>query len=485
MNLAILIGVDKYDMPNKDLPGCKNDVLLMNELLVNMETFGDIVLINSNEDSKEVKDKILNKIAEYKNNKTSIEQFFFYFTGHGTIYENELYYALKDFDSRKLKQSSLENSELDAWIRDLNPQTTIKVIDACHSGKQYIKNMEDANLQMKKVIKSINNCYFFSSSKSDQVSYGGSAYSEFTYSFVEAILKSKEGDIRYKEIADYISDYFPKEGPQTPYFVTQSDYTEVFGKVSKELKVKVNSLIESFKKGSDYSKNKTNNILLDAIKADAEKYCTEEEMMNILSKLSENIKKYKGDDKEFEDLYRLNIESKEIPEGLDLSAIGRWLEENNNYFAKPTYRKEEYTELEKVKKKGAIGIENIIFRSPWDKFNYEEKEVVKYRNVVSGFELTQEVEYECIKINYLPKYPNLNKFCTYIFFVFSKKDIVLFICNLSFKEVNWKNYKTKLDNDWNIEIIEAKKEEQLYKYISDYINSKCKNIKKDIIKSLK
>ena len=33
MNIAILIGVDSYNIPGNDLPGCVNDVSLMYELI--------------------------------------------------------------------------------------------------------------------------------------------------------------------------------------------------------------------------------------------------------------------------------------------------------------------------------------------------------------------------------------------------------------------------------------------------------------------
>ena len=73
---------------------------------------------------------ILKIFLEKYNEQDSIEDFFFYFTGHGQCDEDEFYYLLSDFSFSELKQTSLENSELDNWIRNLNPKTTIKVVDA-------------------------------------------------------------------------------------------------------------------------------------------------------------------------------------------------------------------------------------------------------------------------------------------------------------------------------------------------------------------
>ena len=59
MNIAILIGVDSYNIPGNDLPGCVNDVSLMYELIKNLNKFEDILLINKNESTKTTKDKII------------------------------------------------------------------------------------------------------------------------------------------------------------------------------------------------------------------------------------------------------------------------------------------------------------------------------------------------------------------------------------------------------------------------------------------
>lgn len=490
-NIAILVGVDKYDSQT-DLPSCKNDVLLMSELLMNMGTFkeADILIINNNEESKEVKDKILKKITSYKESKTSINQLFFYFSGHGMFYENEFYYILKNFDFRKIKQSSLENLELDTWIRDLNPKTTVKVVDACQSGKPYIKNTKQSEFRIEQTPKSINDCYFFSSSKIDQSSYADCLYSDFTYSFVEAILSSEDGEIRYKEIADYISDYFATNTKQKPYFITQSDYREVFGKVSKDLKDKINKLLESFNENSTLDNKSTNNqSLIDEVIANASKYCTKDEILDVFNKLNEILIKYKIEDEEFSKLYDVMISTKnrnEIPHTIDLRPIGRWIADNDdNYFAKPKYTKQSYTEIQQVERNSPAEI-NQLFKNPLARFSkYQEKEVTKYKNVISGFELTENVGYDFIQVNYNPKYPNLERLCSYMFFIFSKKSIVLFIIDARLKEYRWGQYSLELNGEYNVSEIDIKNEDLILEYIIRYINEKAKNIKSDISKKLK
>lgn len=485
MNVAILIGVDIYDIPNNNLPGCKNDVLLMNKLLSNMDKFEDILVISDNADGKVVKDKILQLVKKYKDKGSSIDDLFFYFTGHGAIYENEFYYLLKDYAPNKIKQTSLENSELDTWIRDLNPKTTIKVIDACYSGKQYIKSIDNPNLIMKNSLKSINNCYFMSSSKSSQTSGANEIYSYFTHSFINAVLNSPNGSIRYKEIMDYISDDFSNQDKQTPYFVCQADYTDIFGTVTDELKTKITTLFKSLiSEYTSYNEAKTSTKLVDLIKADAEMYCTESEMMETFNHLKVALEKYELDNDDLKDLYNIQIEFlEEYPSGLDLSFIGTWLENDNNYFAEPIYRKEKYTTVEKVKKNYS-GI-NAIIQSPFSQYNYEDKKVTKFRDIVSSFKLTQSVPYKCISISYIPKYLNLKRFSTYTFFVFSKKYILFFTCDITFKETNWKETSIEFDNTWDMREIVAKNKDMIVEYINKIMNSREERIIKHLVKEFK
>lgn len=84
------------------------------------------------------------------------------------------------------------------------------------------------------------------------------------------------------------------------------------------------------------------------------------------------------------------------------------------FFLQPTYKKESYKETIKVKKTDPYSILSSLGRNL-----YEDKEVTKYRNVITGFELTQDVPYNCVKISYIPKYENLKYYSTFItFYIF-------------------------------------------------------------------
>ena len=477
MNLAILIGVDTYTLPGNNLPGCVNDIKIMSELLKNLNKFDDILILNKNESSKAVKDKILKFIIKHSVEGNSIDDFLFYFTGHGKFDENEFYYILSDYSENKIKQTSLENSELDTWIRKLSPKTTIKIVDACYSGAQYIKDINSVKTVLDKTKKQINDCYFMYSSKSNQTSMQTDLISFFTLSFVNAVLNSNVGELRYKEIMDYISDSFAKIDGQTPYFVTQGDFTNVFGSITDELKSKLQETYNSFSSNLEDNDNKNvHTNLIDLIKSDADNYCTKDEMLSNLDKIKNVIENYTIKNPEFKELYNIkpNFLSTH-PHELNTVGLGTWLNKNDTFFAKPTYTEESYTEIVQVRRKNPL---SSILGLGYD--DREDKEVTKQREVISGFELTQDVPYESIEISCVPNYINLKSYSAFILFAFSKRDIVFFRYTSHYKELNWDKSELNLDNKWKISTLPAKDFNNIESFINDVMESLESNILDDL-----
>ena len=325
MNIAILIGVDSYNIPRNNLPGCINDINLMSELVKNLNKFDDILILNENLNTKATKNKILEFLKKYDNNEKIIDDFFFYFTGHGKSDENDFYYLLSDCSFDKLKQTSLENSELDTWIRKLNPKTTIKVVDACYSGMPYLKDINPIKNTLDKTVKQINNCYFMYSSQFNQTSQQ-SEISFFTSSFLNCILNSDNGNLRYKEIIDYISDDFKNNEYQTPYFVAQGDYTEIFGNITDDLKNKIISVYNSFSNNKPKETQENETSLIDLIQKDAEKYCTEDEMEKNILGIQKLLENYKICDSDINEIFNYKCEfSSNYPNEIDIIPIGNWI----------------------------------------------------------------------------------------------------------------------------------------------------------------
>lgn len=240
MNLAIILSVSEYTDSMNNLPGCKKDADCINNIITKTSKFDEILFINDKLSSGKVKEKLTTFISEHKNKR--IDELFFYYTGHGEFKNNEFYYLLSDYNQIKKNQTSLQNEEVDSLFRTLNPDIVVKVIDACQSGKAYIKEAGAITKYFQKTINRFNRCYFLNSSLKDQSSFQTEVISDFTLSFINSIKEHDTNEIRYKDIIDFISDVFEKNTLQTPFFVVQADYTEKFCVINKTLKEYLNSL---------------------------------------------------------------------------------------------------------------------------------------------------------------------------------------------------------------------------------------------------
>ncbi len=196
MKIALLIGVDSYTNGVSDLPACKKDVDSMKSIIHATKLFEKILVINNDCNGENVKKQITDFVEKLMDSE--IEELFFYFTGHGEYYNNEFYYILSDFNEQRRKQTTLENEEIDQWIRSLNPKLTIKVVDACNSGTSYIKNETAISDYLEKSKNKFNNCYFMFSSSQTQYSYQDNELSHFTRSFLASLFKKNDEKIRYK-----------------------------------------------------------------------------------------------------------------------------------------------------------------------------------------------------------------------------------------------------------------------------------------------
>lgn len=265
MNLAIILSVSEYTDSINNLPGCKKDADCINNIITKTSKFDEILFINDKLSSGKVKEKLTTFISEHKNKR--IDELFFYYTGHGEFKNNEFYYLLSDYNQIKKNQTSLQNEEVDSLFRTLNPDIVVKVIDACQSGKAYIKEAGAITKYFQKTINRFNRCYFLNSSLKDQSSFQTEVISDFTLSFINSIKEHDTNEIRYKDIIDFISDVFEKNTLQTPFFVVQADYTEKFCVINKTLKEYLNNLDTTFFDETEEKEVETS--LLDKIKKQA------------------------------------------------------------------------------------------------------------------------------------------------------------------------------------------------------------------------
>jgi len=295
MNIAIVIGTSQYETLQQ-LPSCKKDATIFYNILTKSSKYDDILLLMENTTSLYIKEKIIDFIQKYKN--SNIEEFIIYFSGHGSFDGKEFYYLCSDYNSTKIKQTSLENKELDNYIRLLNPTLTVKVVDSCESGVHYIKDTNNFNDYLQKNQQNFNNCYFLYSSQNNQSSYADSNLSFFTKVLIESIINLKTENIRYKDIIDYISDSFSNDQEQKPLFIAQAEFTEKFIHITFNQKEKLKQELEEVIIKTEVIKNNEKS-LLELVQNDSKNYLDKDKIILILNEIKNKINDFQFNNDDF------------------------------------------------------------------------------------------------------------------------------------------------------------------------------------------
>ncbi len=452
MNLAIIIAVSSYSNTINNLPGCKNDAEAINQIIRKTGKYEAILYVNDNETSANTKELLSNFILENKINV--VNELFFYYSGHGEFSNDEFYYVLSDFDSKKKNQTSLQNSEIDDLIKTLTPELVIKVIDACQSGTRYIKEADVLNKYFNESKQGFKKCYFLNSSLNSQSSFQNENLSFFTFSFLKALREHKSKEIRYKDIIDVISDEFFDNQEQTPFFVIQAELTEKFCTFSTELREYLNRFDEN-----SLSDNETKNTpiplkLSDLVKKAAKDYVDKDGAIEVLKFVKEEISLISLSS-ELAELYKLHINFLEEYERIpSLEVIGKWLKKNkNDYFAQIIYE---------------------------NKFDYDTGD--GYQSI-SGFDLKFETPFKAISIEITSTYPNLTTFQCNIVFLISKTQITFFYFVTDYIEENWDNKSlNKEEIKWLYTETKIASKEAIKRTI-EMIKSKIENVIHDDLSS--
>lgn len=468
MNIAIVIGVSEYKNEN-DLPGCKNDCDIIYNILEKTDKFDDMLKINDNQNSQIVKEKLTSFIDKFDGQK--IDEIFFYYSGHGEFYNEEFYYLMSDYDFNKRKQSSIENTELDNYFKSLNPELVIKVIDACQSGKNYIKNVENVEKYFKEKNSQFKNCYFLNSSLYNQSSYIYGNISEFTFSFINSIKNHTVSEIRYKDIIDFIADDFEKNTEQTPFFVVQANYREKFCTLHPQL-VTYLQTIEKNATSSVPSKE-LDHSLISKIKKEADYFISKESLIEILEKLKETFNGFSLT-QELHEIFHLSIDFFENYESIaKKKIIGDWLLENpKQFYATPKY--DRIIDKESTPSKYLSPLYSSAIRTIFEDPN------VKYKSVLTGFDLDVEVPYKTICLTFTSKFPNVASYTCRIVFLVSNKQLRFFYFITNYEEKNWDDKYLNSEFDWITAQYDFKDVSKIYDGAKLIYDATITKIKKDI-----
>lgn len=432
INLAIVIGVSKYNNADK-LLACKNDAEAINTILDEAHKYDDVLFCNEEVDSINLKNDIVEFVKTYKSE--DVNELFFYFSGHGFSNDDDFYFVTSDTDIKKINSTSLQNSELDSLVRELSPKLYVKIVDACHSGISYIK---DADLDIGKRIfeksfkeKSLENLFFMYSSLANQSSYTEGEISSFTRGLITGIDSFENNTtIRYKQIIDFISDYFSDNENQKPYFVAQSSMTDEFATVTQDMKTKISGYLNGAMIGKVVGEieidQKLNDLFL--------KCATLDETKSQLEKILNIISEYEVNSNVVDKYYRKS-QAEVLESEIDESTIGKWVAENKKariLFAVPLY--EEQT------------IDNPFLPNI---FNKKTKVICGYENRVDDLSFGQ-------TIYLIPEKIGLPRFKMKLYFVYSPTCIYIFYRYGIQYPINWEDFIDESNVEWKYCIIETK-----------------------------
>lgn len=477
MKIAILIGVSEYASQSK-LSACKNDVRLVKSILDLSGEYTSILFIDSDTNTRQVKSRLSEFIQEHAGDE--IDELFFYFSGHGLFNGDDFHYIMSDFEYANLKSTSLENSELDTMMKSIKPKLAIKIVDACNSGVSYIKDpialskhIDDSKLGFSK-------CYFMFSSEDAQSSFADAHISFFTKAIGEAVAYNEESSIRYKDIIDVVSDKFSRNENQSPVFVNQASFTEVFIKsISKESKDLIGkTLLVAADNVGETKKQPLKELII----KDAKRYFSEEKAMEIYNSIPGIVTKsfkFKGDAKE---LFTLSVEENDSYNNVPkISLLAEWVDKNNDDLFVEAIKEKKEKQVRKPKNITAMSRINM------NVFGFDEDDEKNFKWVTEYFyhpvtiESRLDCKYKVISVMAKAKYPNINSSKLYILPLLSKTKLVILSCVASFKSSGWDS-ETLTDSNikwipYSIELIDQDN-------LSDYISALANNFETGILTPL-
>lgn len=478
-NIAILIGNSDYTNLDK-LEFCKKDIELMHKILELSKKFE--IKVFENYRSEKLKEELTDFIRENQNNKEEIGDLLFYYTGHG-LFEKQFFYLPINFDDQRFSTTSLSNDELDDMLRSLNPNLLIKMIDACHSGQQYIKDKNTNIVKKYFEERKFNNCYFFFSSLSNQASYGDKNGSKFTVSIINSIINHTENSIRYRDIQSYIADYF-QDNEQTPFFVHQGNATEIFltdlSNIIESEEFKLNNEYNNSEEAINQTMENINDFQL--LKSLSKQYICNEEAKEIIdyifsdNKLTECIDSKTYDSNiEFYSNYNKVKRINELHDEIDSN--------KEKFFVNISYRDEEYKTIKQVPKRSKF--DNII--SSFLNYEYEEKEVINIRKVVDNILAKDDILPIGISIILTPKkeFAILSKYIINIINIHNDINIILYSNFTKCDKDNWDTWNNEKSENWVKRVCLFKDKEKIKQIVIDIIGKYYKKVKEDIEKIIK
>lgn len=485
MKLAIIGGISDY-LHQQKLDACGNDAATMRAFLDATKTYSDICFLGPATTGTAAKKAISEFVQKHRG--SNVKELLFYFSGHGDRAEDDFFYALSDYKAEKRESSGLRNSELDSLIRNLAPELTVKIVDACYSGSTYIKSEDDIGPMVQKSAKEnqLKKLYFFHSSAADQTSIAGPQFSLFTQAILQSLVNQTDA-VRYRDLIAAVADEMNQKGGPRPTFVVQADSLEVFVHMNAALADLLSTALAAptpvqtgAKDSAELSSEEFVEIAqtaeavpvslakLAAAKA-RDIYCNQEEAENNVRLLIRLTDQEIWPDR-IKDVYEIQFMKHEPSEIPNNTSIARWINnlKDDTVFAAPLYDTEIYKveEYKETPKKPSIlanaGGSTRAFLASFRQKLGEDKEykletVEKTRKVLSGFEYTVDPIFNPHIFRFIPKFASAEEYAACVVCLFSRRLLTCLysVEHLPYRAWNvanpplasqWKQYSAPLKN---------------------------------------
>lgn len=423
MNIGIVIGVSEYQRVSP-LPGCVADANSIKRLLDLSNKCEDILFIAQNTNSKDVKSRLAAFVKKHESN--DIEEVIFYFSGHGLFEDDEFYYILSDYTENKIKQTSLENSELDNLLRSLSANLTVKIVDACQAGTRYVKEPDVFRKYLQRSEQGFDKCYFFFSSQNNQSSYQSEIISDFTLSFLNAFIERPNQDVRYKDVMDTLSDEFSTSKKQTPFFVMQGNYTESFGYIAEDVSHALIKITTELSDSEAKQAEDSQKTFVQLVEEEAALYCTKDEVIHAVCSLSELVSSFNFK----EDVTSIfDVETRKEPEPdypISVEHVGKSLDGNTDEYMVDIKKEERSRKVPRNRLLSGIS----AFLNDADMVN-------EYYMAPVGASSTVDLPYSFISIRLQSQYPNVSDAGCLILPFVSQTKIIVFSAFYHYKTREW------------------------------------------------
>jgi hypothetical protein len=247
----------------------------------------------------------------------------------------------------------------------------------------------------------------------------------------------------------YVSDRFDGKAKQTPFFVTQADYTEVFCSVDDDLRNALRPYVAGSPNPSTPA-GTTKADLVARIQARAADFGSEEEAQQTLLLMETALREHPFGP-ELSALFTPEVTTSDEypPRAVE---IGKWLNElqkSDVVFAKPTTKSEQYTA--RVPKSHSIASLSFLTSIHDEDDDEKFKTVFRTRKVVTGYETTADMPYKYLKCHLKPSVVSIGPERLYIAVLVSRTNTFIFYRFVSFDYSGWDETRVKSFTEWQVE----------------------------------